>query len=109
MFNHELSIRGSERLHASARTARSTGGLVVIANREPYSHEWNSEGQVVVQRPASGLVTAMEPILRARGGSWIAYGGGSADRAHADAAGRIAVPPDAPEYTLRRLWFDASE
>ncbi|HEX6642377.1 MAG TPA: trehalose-6-phosphate synthase [Thermoanaerobaculia bacterium] len=83
--------------------------LVVIANREPYSHEWNGEGSVVVKRPASGLVTGIEPILRARGGTWIAYGGGSADRVHADRAGRVAVPPEAPEYTLRRLWIGEDE
>jgi trehalose-6-phosphate synthase len=83
-------------------------GLVVIANREPYAHEWK-DGKVVVQRPASGLVTGIEPILRARGGTWIAYGGGSADRLHSDAAGRVAVPPEAPEYTLRRIWVEEEE
>ncbi|HYC89364.1 MAG TPA: trehalose-6-phosphate synthase [Thermoanaerobaculia bacterium] len=85
------------------------GGLVVIANREPYAHEWGPGGGVVVQRPASGLVTGIEPILRACGGTWIAYGGGSADRAYADRQGRLAVPPEAPEYVLRRLWIGEAE
>ncbi len=75
--------------------------VTVIANREPYAHEWGADGNVVVQRPASGLVTGIEPILRACGGSWIAYGGGAADRAHSDRDGRVAVPPESPEYTLR--------
>ena len=79
---------------------------MVIANREPYSHEWDGAGNVVVQRPASGLVTGIEPILRACGGTWIAHGSGSADRIVADRMGRVAVPPDRPEYTLRRLWID---
>jgi trehalose 6-phosphate synthase len=83
--------------------------IVVMANREPYAHEWTPEGKVVVQRPASGLVTGIEPMLRANGGSWIAYGGGSADRACSDRHGRVAVPPGAPEYTLRRLWIDTDE
>ena len=83
--------------------------VTVIANREPYAHEWGADGSVVVQRPASGLVTGIEPILRACGGNWIAYGGGSADRAHSDRLGRVAVPPEAPEYTLRRLWIDEDE
>lgn len=83
-------------------------GLVVIANREPYAHEWK-DGNVVVQRPASGLVTGIEPILRACGGTWIAYGGGSADRLHSDRMGRVAVPPEAPEYTLRRIWIGEEE
>ncbi len=97
---------GAERLRALARTQIPDGGLVVIANREPYSHEWDGKGNVVVQRPASGLVTGIEPILRACGGTWIAHGGGSADRMATDRMGRLAVPPDAPEYTLRRLWIE---
>lgn len=77
----------------------------MIANREPYAHEWTMDGCAAVRRPASGLVTGIEPILRACGGTWIAHGGGSADRAYADADGRLAVPPEAAEYTLRRLWI----
>ncbi len=80
--------------------------VVVIANREPYAHQKDANGAVIVERPASGLVTGIEPILRARGGTWIAYGGGSADREHADPGGRLAVPPHAPEYTLRRVWIE---
>lgn len=86
-----------------------TEHLVVIANREPYAHEWDDRGNVVVQRPASGLVTGIEPMLRAGGGTWIAYGGGSADRATSDRDGRVAVPPEAPEYTLRRMWIGEEE
>ncbi|MBK5260035.1 MAG: trehalose-6-phosphate synthase [Thermoanaerobaculia bacterium] len=97
---------GAERLRALVGAQIPGGGLVVIANREPYSHEWDAGGKVVVQRPASGLVTGIEPILRACGGTWIAHGGGSADRTQADRMGRLAVPPGAPEYTLRRLWID---
>jgi len=81
----------------------------VIANREPYAHEWGEDGKPVVQRPASGLVTAIEPMLRACGGTWIAHASGAADRACAGEAGRLAVPPDAPDYTLRRLWFNEED
>jgi trehalose-6-phosphate synthase len=97
---------GAERLRALVGTQIPNGGLVVMANREPYSHEWESDGKVVVRRPASGLVTGIEPILRACGGTWIAHGGGSADRTQTDRMGRVAVPPGAPEYTLRRLWIE---
>src|SRR5688572_4580532 len=100
---------GAERLRALAGAGIANGGLVVIANREPYAHEWGSDGTVVVERPASGLVTGIEPILRACGGTWLAHGGGSADRAHSDAMGRVAVPPEEPEYTLRRLWIEEEE
>ena len=96
---------GPEKLRAFASREIPAGGLVVIANREPYSHEWGLDGSAEVKRPASGLVTAIEPMLRACGGTWIAHGSGSADRAHSDAAGRVAVPPGDPEYTLRRLWI----
>ena len=84
------------------------GGLVVIANRQPYAHELTDTG-VVVERPASGLVTGIEPMLRSTGGTWIAHASGSADREHCDRAGRLAVPPESPEYTLRRLFIDDDE
>jgi trehalose 6-phosphate synthase/phosphatase len=100
---------GAERLRLLAGAGMPAGGLVVIANREPYAHEWGSDGTVVIERPASGLVTGIEPILRACGGTWLAHGGGSADRAHSDGMGRVAVPPEAPEYTLRRLWIEDGE
>ena len=80
--------------------------LTLISNREPYSHELDAAGNVVVRQPASGLVTGIEPMLRAHGGTWIAHGSGSADRIAAGPTGRIAVPPGSPEYTLRRLWID---
>ena len=99
---------GLTRLRAMVRSDVPEGGLVVIANREPYAHEW-TDGGVVVERPASGLVTGIEPILRACGGTWIAHASGSADRAHADRNGRLAVPPANPEYTLRRLWIGEEE
>jgi trehalose-6-phosphate synthase len=100
---------GAERLRAFADTQIAGGGLIVIANREPYAHEFDGNGNVIVQRPASGLVTGIEPILRACGGTWIAHGGGSADFLHPNRSGRVAVPPEAPEYTLRRMRFEEDE
>lgn len=100
---------GAARLRALASAEVANGGLVVLANREPYAHEWGSDGGVVVQRPASGLVTGIEPILKSCGGTWVAHASGSADRAHSDSQGRVAVPPEAPEYTLRRLFIAEDE
>ncbi|HVE70593.1 MAG TPA: trehalose-6-phosphate synthase [Thermoanaerobaculia bacterium] len=97
---------GAERLRAFVNAEIPNGGLIVIANREPYAHEFDEGGKVVVRQPASGLVTGIEPMLRACGGTWIAHGGGSADHLSADRMGRLAVPPGAPEYTLRRLWIE---
>ena len=60
-------------------------------------------------RPASGLVTALDPVMRACGGTWIAHGSGSGDREVSDAKGRVQVPPDNPSYTLRRVWLTPEE
>ncbi len=82
--------------------------LIVVSNREPYIHE-RVEEEIRVVRPAGGMVTALEPIVRAVGGTWIAYGGGSADRLVVDPKGRIALPPDDPKYTLKRVWLSRTE
>jgi trehalose-6-phosphate synthase len=82
--------------------------LIVVSNREPYIHERTEEGIRVV-RPASGMVTALEPIVRAAGGTWIAYGSGTADRMVVDEKNRIALPPDDPKFTLKRVWISRSE
>ena len=82
--------------------------VIVVSNREPYIHVHQGD-DVVVQRPASGLVTAVEPIMRACSGTWIAHGSGSADRQVVDAHDRIAVPVDDPAYSLRRVWLSRKE
>jgi len=82
--------------------------VVVVSNREPYIHNHESD-EIVVQIPASGLVAAIEPIMRACGGTWVAHGSGSADREMVDRNDRIKVPPDAPSYTLRRVWLSDDE
>jgi trehalose 6-phosphate synthase len=83
--------------------------VVIVANREPYIHERTREGAIKVLHPASGLVTALEPVMRACSGVWVAHGGGSADRETADSAGRIAVPPGEGVYRLRRVWLTPEE
>ncbi len=82
--------------------------VLVVSNREPYIHEQGEHG-IVVRRPASGLVTAVEPVMRACSGTWIAHGSGSADRVTVDAHDRVPVPPKRPAYTLRRVWLTAEE
>ena len=78
--------------------------LLVVANREPYIHQRNGN-RIQVMRPASGLVTALEPILRQCGGLWVAHGSGTADRETANQNGEVAVPPQHPTYTLKRVWL----
>ena len=82
--------------------------VIVVSNREPYIHQY-VDGQIAVWRPASGLVTALEPVMRACSGVWVAHGGGSADRAVVDRHARVAVPPEHPAYRLRRVWLTEEE
>ncbi len=84
------------------------GPIFVVSNREPVSHV-HKDGKIVVQTPASGLVTAMEPVLRACGGVWVAHGSGDADREMSDERGRLGVPVDDPRYSLRRVWLTPEE
>lgn len=83
--------------------------MLVVSNREPYIHSRNRNGEVTVQVPASGMVTAIEPIMRACSGTWVAHGSGSADRDVVDKADHVQVPPDDPSYTLRRVWITPEE
>ena len=62
-----------------------------------------------VSVPPSGLVTALEPVLCACAGTWLAHGNGTADRDNVDRHDRLAVPPDDPRYTLRRVWLTKEE
>ena len=82
--------------------------VIVVSNREPYLHVQQGD-DIVVKQPASGLVTALEPIMRACSGTWIAHGSGSADRVVVDRHDRIAVPVDSPAYRLRRVWLTPQE
>jgi trehalose 6-phosphate synthase len=82
--------------------------VLVVSNREPYIHVQES-GRTHVRRPASGLVTAVEPVMRACSGTWIAHGAGAADRTVVDSHDRVAVPPENPSYTLRRIWMTREE
>ncbi len=84
--------------------------VIVVSNREPYIHV-RRDTEIEVWRPASGLVAALEPIMRACSGTWIAHGGGNADREVVDGHDRVVVPPppDEPQYQLRRVWLSPEE
>jgi len=101
------SLWTPERLRISVQ-AKVLGSLFVVSNREPYMHERRGKNIEAVV-PASGLVTALEPVLRSCDGTWIAHGSGEADREAVDRHDRLRVPPDKPEYTLRRVWLTKQE
>jgi trehalose 6-phosphate synthase len=96
------------RLRATLRQHLQGERIVVLANREPYIHE-RRDGRIEVQHPASGLVTALEPVMRACSGVWVGHGSGSADRETSDASGRLRVPPGEESYALRRVWLTEAE
>ncbi|MGE5622898.1 MAG: trehalose-6-phosphate synthase, partial [Bacillota bacterium] len=97
-----------EKLRALLHEELAGDEVLVVSNREPYLHVRTRKG-IEVQRPASGLVTAVEPVMRACSGTWIAHGSGSADRDAVDRFDRVPVPPGHPSYTLRRVWLSKEE
>jgi trehalose 6-phosphate synthase len=94
----------AERLHELIETRLKGWKIIVVSNREPYMHHDQGRGVECVTT-AGGLTTALRPILAASGGTWIAHGSGNADRITADERGCLAVPPENPSYTLRRVWL----
>jgi len=104
------SLWTAERLRVSLRDKLAEKPLYVVSNREPYMHVFGEKDksiQVIV--PASGVVTALEPVLLACDGTWIANGSGNADREVVEGNDRLRVPPDHPSYTLRRVWLSDEE
>jgi trehalose 6-phosphate synthase len=98
-----------ERLRQVLRRQLGGEGILVVANREPYIHQRGEDGQVHVIHPASGLVTALEPVMRACSGTWIAHGSGDADFEVVDSRDHVRVPPEQPTYDLRRLRLSPEE
>lgn len=94
-----------QRLKEFIRLKLEDRPLFVVSNREPYMHI-KRDNKIECIVPASGLVTALEPVLNACGGTWIAQGSGSADRETVDKNDRLRVPPEEPNYTLRRVWIE---
>jgi trehalose 6-phosphate synthase/phosphatase len=82
--------------------------LIIVSNREPYVHK-RSGLSVKIEQPAGGLTSAMDEVLIATGGSWVAWGSGNADRDFVDMDDRVIVPPEQPAYMLKRVWLGPSE
>jgi trehalose 6-phosphate synthase len=97
-----------EMLRSVLRNELAGDEILLVSNREPYIHMRQGE-RIAIRRPASGLVTAMEPIMRACSGTWVAHGSGTADRETVDRHDHIEVPPGKPAYTLRRVWLTEAE
>ncbi len=101
-----------ERLRSVARDLFADSRLVVVSNREPYTHQPDpaKPSGLTWRRPAGGLVSGLDPVMQAvEGGLWVAQGTGEADSLSVDASGRVAVPPDHPSYMLKRIWLKPDE
>lgn len=109
----DREVRGGpwspQRLRATLTQYLQGERVVILANREPYVHDRLPDGEVRVLHPASGLVTALEPVMRACSGVWVAHGSGSADRETVDAKDHVMVPPGEESYRLRRVWLSEAE
>ena len=106
--NTNESLWTAERLADRVRDQLDGSSLFVVSNREPYIHSRNGK-EITVTVPASGVVTAIEPILCACNGTWVAHGSGDADLGTVDSHSRLQVPPEEPRYTLRRVWLSAQQ
>ncbi len=103
-----LSRWTAERLRIAMQGKLNGSRLFAVSNREPYEHVHRGNS-IACSVPPSGLVTALEPVLRASDGTWVAQGTGDADRETADELGRLRVPPEHPQYRLRRVWLSKEE
>lgn len=100
----------SGRLKAALSQHLQGERVVLLANREPYIHEKDAAtGAIRVVHPASGLVTALEPVMKACSGVWVGHGSGNADRETVDSHDRVRVPPGEESYAIRRVWLSPEE
>ncbi|OGG52671.1 hypothetical protein A3H16_01120 [Candidatus Kaiserbacteria bacterium RIFCSPLOWO2_12_FULL_53_8] len=98
----------AERLKEFIKAYLKDRPIFVLSNGEPYVNA-KVKNKIEWRVPAGGVVTAIEPVMEACGGTWIAYGSGDADKETADAEGKLKVPPDEPKYTLKRVWLTPQE
>ncbi len=105
---HAESLWTASRLKEHMRVELGGGRLFLVSNREPYLHA-KEGGKIRCIMPAGGLVTALDPVLRACDGVWIAHGSGDADREAVDGNDTLRVPPEEPAYTLKRVWLTKEE
>jgi trehalose 6-phosphate synthase len=103
------TVWGPEALRRILRQDLKGDEIMIVSNREPYLHVRRKDNVIEIQRPASGLVTALEPVMRACSGTWIAHGAGSADRETVDEHDHVMVPPERPSYRIRRVWLSQEE
>lgn len=108
LVNAEGTVWTKERLKDYLQSQLRGKRIYVISNREPYIHQ-KKDKEIECITPASGVVTALDPVLQATGGLWIAHGAGNADREVVDKENKVRVPPWKPSFTLKRIWLTPEE
>lgn len=103
-----MKVWTREFLSEFVRTKLDGYRFIVVSNREPFQHRYVN-GQIECIQPASGMANALDPVMQASGGLWIAHGSGDADKETVDALDHVEVPPDRPRYSLRRVWLSSAE
>lgn len=86
--------------------SKALNRLLVVSNRGPVVIKDTAAG-TAASRTVSGLVSAVEPIIEATGGTWISWCGRKA--AHPGMGGVWPVPRDEPRYTVRELTLAPQE
>lgn len=102
-------VRTSDELAELMRRQVADRLFVSVSNRQPFVHSRGPDGTIQVRAAVGGLTLALNAVMQAVGGIWVAHGDGNADRETADTRGRLAVPPDAPSYELQRVWLEQVE
>jgi trehalose 6-phosphate synthase/phosphatase len=87
---------------------RERGGLIIVSNRLPVVLTTEADGTWHVEPGAGGLVSALAPVLRDRGGVWIGWTGAVTEDALDEAAVLGDVGPDAG-YRLTPVPLTARE
>ena len=105
-----MTMKVTEPVQQSSRvrSAESRLELILVSNRQPYEPV-SRRGHRLCQRTDGGLTSALDPVLKRLGGAWVAWGSGEADRDAVEPDGTIAVPPESPAYSLRRVWLTSDE
>lgn len=103
-----MNLWTPKRVETEFRAAFGGTKLILVSNREPYIHQDSPSG-IRCEQPAGGLTSALDPVMQALAGVWVAWGSGKADRRTVDREDRIGVPPWDPSYMLRRVWLDPED
>jgi trehalose 6-phosphate synthase/phosphatase len=83
--------------------------LVVVSNRLPFVLKKAEDGEWTVQPGSGGLVTALAPVLRNRGGLWIGWTGATVEEGGDEQAALLTRATGRTGYQLRPVSLTAEE